>query len=345
MNAMIETKHQRNRLASRLNQIILLFACGLLLSLWSGICAQQASNDSDASSDELPVYVRYDILFRRLTAQPNQNQTSETINKQRESPLYLSILQHGVPLNDEQANALKRIAAECMQKIRDVDLRAREIIRTQRAADASGRPAPAGQPPELKTLQQERNNLLLEAREQVHLAFGEAEFQRFEQYINSHGNGRQFTMPSSKRPLLPIHVTVAAVDSDGNATKQFSVGTRVFIQVTMVNNSSQMISVKRSELYDWFQLLRLKEDGGYEELPLSDQYREENKRVPPVDLPPQQSLLVGRIELGVELMKLRVGSYQLKPHPLALLNRPPDKSEILQFSVSDSEPVTFQIVP
>lgn len=333
------------------NQIILLFACGLLLSLGSGVAGQQRPPDNAENTDELPVYARYDILFRRLTAQPNQSQTSEGINKQGEPPQYLSILQHTVPLNDEQANALKRIAVECMQRVRDIDSRAREIIRTHRAADpprpltpGEQRPAP---PRELQTLQQERNNLILEAREQVRLAFGEAEFQRFEQYINSHGNGRRFTMPSANKQPLPIQVTVTAVDSDGTPTKQFSVGARVFIQVTMINNSAQMITVKRSELDDWFQLLRLKENGETEEfpLPLPDKSQEENKRIPPVEVQPKQLVVVRRIEMGGGLMKLAVGSYRFTPRDeLVLLNRPPDASEILRFSVLESEAVTFQIV-
>jgi hypothetical protein len=89
-------------------------------------------------------------------------------------------------LKDEQARAVDRIALETEQEIAHTDKQATKIINAIRVRYPKGRlndgeslPLP---PPELHTLNEQRKNIILQARERLRAALGEAEFKRFDDF-------------------------------------------------------------------------------------------------------------------------------------------------------------------
>jgi hypothetical protein len=321
----------------------------LLLALPVGLRAQQDRTEpSTSQADAMPPEARYLILFRRLTSSPSPNQ-SEPSEPRVGRPNYRVVFQRSAHLSDEEARALNQIADNCMQKVAELDKHAREIIAAHRAENrssnvATGDPLPPP-PKELSQLQQDRNSVILQAVEQIRIAFGDTEFKRFDEYVKSNGNGKRFVLPSANKNPLPIQVTITLLDRDGaTSRKQFAANEKVIVQVALLNNSTQMIAVKESEVYDWLQLIPTQNS----ELPLSLLLRNSGRnggKDSAVDVPPAQLTIVGRIELGPDALKLKPGEYQIALHNSVLLNRPPNDSEFLQLSFSGPERVMFEIVP
>ena len=325
--------------------------CGLclLLALPVVMRAQQDRTESSTSPDALPAEERYFILFRRLVTSPAQNQTSEQAERRGARPNYRAMFQRNAHLSDEEARALNQIADDCMQKITELDKRARQIIAGYRTDNRSRNVAPGDPlpppPAELSQLQQERNNLIVAAVEQIRIAFGDTEFKRFDEYVKNDGNGKRFVLPSANRQPLPIQVAITLLGRDGvTPKKQFAAGEKFIVQVAMLNNSTRMIAVKESELSDWLQILSAQSG----ELPLIPRVHSSglnSAKEPAVDVPPAQLIIVGQIELGPDALKLKPGEYRIVLHKRVLLNRPPNDSEFLELTFSSSDPVTFKIVP
>ncbi len=318
----------------------------LLLALPVGLRAQQDRTETSTSqSDALPPEARYLILFRRLASSPSQNEMSEPSEPRVERPNYRLVFQRSAHLSDEEARVLNQIADNCVQKVTELDKRAREILAAHRAENRSRNVAPGDPltppPAELSQLQQDRNNVILQAVEQIRIAFGDTGFKRLDEYLKNHGDGKRFVLPSANKKPLPIQVTITLLDRDGaTPRKQFAANEKVIVQVAMLNNSTQMIAVKESEVYGWLQLISTQN----RELPLSLLLRNNGKESA-VDVPPAQLTIVGRIELGPDALKLNPGQYHIVLHNNVLLNRPPNDSELLQLSFSGSELVMFEILP
>jgi hypothetical protein len=322
----------------------------LLLALPLGLRAQQDRTDTSASqSDALPPEARYLILFRRLASSPSQNQISEPSEPRVERPNYRVVFQRSAHLSDEEARALNQIADNCMQKVTELDKRAREFIAAHRAENpprkvAPGDPLPPP-PAELSQLQQDRNNVILVAVEQIRIAFGDTEFKRFDEYVKNQGDGKRAVLPSANKKPLPIQVTITLLDRDGaTSRRQFAANERVIVQVAMLNNSTQMIAVRESEMNGWLRLRPTKNTALPLGIPLRMSGRNSEKDSV-VEVPPAQLIIVGRIELGPEGLKLKPDEYRIALPHLALLNRPPNDSEWLQLTFSGSEQVMFEIVP
>lgn len=319
----------------------------LLLALPVGLRAQQDRTEpSTSQSDAMPPEARYLILFRRLASSPSQNQSEPSEPRVERPPNYRVVFQRSAHLSDEEARALNQIADNCMQKVTELDKRAREIIAAHRAENRSRNVAPGDPPPaELSQLQQDRNNVILQAVEQIRIAFGDTEFKRLDEYVKSNGDGKRFVLPSANKKPLPIQVMITLLDRDGaTSRKQFAANEKIIVQVAMLNNSTQMIAVKESEVYDWLQLIPTQN----RELPLSLLLRNSGRnsgKESAVDVPPAQLTIVCRIEIGPDALKLKPDEYRIAVHNKVLLNRPPNDSELLQLSFSGSERVMFEIIP
>jgi hypothetical protein len=321
----------------------------LLLTLPVVLRAQQDLTETATSPDALPAEARYLILFRRLTSPQSQNQTSEQPEPRVARPNYRVMFQRNANLSDEEARALNQIADDCLQRVKELDKRAREISAAYRTENRSRNVAPGDPlpppPAELSQLQQDRNNVILAAVEQIRIAFGDTEFKRLDEYVKNKGNGKVFVLPSANKQPLPIQVTITLFGRDGTTPrKQFAADEKVIVRVAMLNNSTQMIAVKEPEVYDWLQIL----SADSRELPLIPRvvYSGPNSgKEPAVDVPPTQLTIVARIELGPGVLKLKPGEYHIVLHDKVLLNRPPNDSEVLELSFSGSERVMFEIVP
>lgn len=350
---------------SRLTTFIhLALACSLSFVLMpSGVTAMQQGSTEGTSTqqeDSLPLFTRYGILFRRLAGSQPRVQESRPTGKTRESH-YRDLLQREVHLSDEQSRALEEIAGACQRRIADVDARAKAIIDAFRAQHPRARPtapgeqspplpSPPARPPELAALQEERRSIILHSREQLRAAFGEEVFKRFDGYVTSHGNGRAFTLPPRDRPAISMQATTTALSADGlTARKQFRAGEKIVIRIALLNNSSHSINVRQVDLYDWFEVSRI-EGNSREAIFIRPPDRAEETgaarigQMQSVELMPGQKTIAGTLDLSNSLRSLRPGRYVVAPHPHVLLNRPPDKSEFIDFTSAD-DPVTFEVVP
>lgn len=96
-------------------------------------------------------------------------------------------LQREAALSEKQALALQDIASACMQEVARQDDKARAIIGAYKS-QFPGHKIPEGvtpppPPPELKTMWEERNAMVLKARDRLRAALGGEEFYRFDQYV------------------------------------------------------------------------------------------------------------------------------------------------------------------
>jgi hypothetical protein len=157
----------------------------------------------------IPQFVVYRQLFRHLIVLDEQ--ASEKERKGDDGSWLRSHYKRQAHLNDDQEAVLKRIARACEQEVSAKDRQAKELIDAAKAAFPGGR-IPQGQtppplPPELKTLQEERNAIVLRAREQLRAELGEGEFARFDQFVQQNIANRikpvHFDRPRPEMPDSP----------------------------------------------------------------------------------------------------------------------------------------------
>lgn len=134
---------------------------------------------------DIPEGVVYGILFRQLTALKRAAVKLERQGK--DGSALRGHLKKKAKLTDERAEMLDRIALETEREVTQIDKEARKIIDGIRVLHPKGmlkdgEPLPLP-PPELTALKEQRNNIILQARERLRLELGDAEFQRFDALI------------------------------------------------------------------------------------------------------------------------------------------------------------------
>lgn len=158
---------------------------------------------SDAHSS-VPDYVVYGVMFAkvvRLREKTRELQTKGRVGLNGYFPL-----QREVTLTQGQATVLEAIATSCQQKVRQQDERAKLIVNAFRAQFVGGRVPVSGAPPpppELKVMWQERNDIILGARDQLRDALGQQEFTRFDNYVKFHYGSN--TSPVTIRGVEATH--------------------------------------------------------------------------------------------------------------------------------------------
>jgi hypothetical protein len=336
----------------------------------SAIAFGQQSVGKDTAQqqdDSLPLIARYTFLFRRLVGSPQIVQQQAPLTNERNLPevRYRELLQREVPLSEDQLRALVETAGNCQRRVADVDARAKALIEALRERHPRMRPtAPSEQPPpppptssrspELAALQEEHDSIIMQAHDQMRAAFGEEVFQRFEKYILQQGSGRRFVLPPPGRPALQMQATVTAQSADKLISKkQFHVGEKIVIQIDLTNNSTRAISVRQADLYDWFKVYRLEGNNRarlFVHPPEKDQAGGADAAATPtvqvinVELVPGRQTVVGVLDLSNSVKALKPGSYGVTPSPSVLLNRPPDKSEFVEFTNTE-DAVIFEVTP
>src|SRR6185503_18081266 len=90
-------------------------------------------------------------------------------------------------LNNKQSQELEAIAEDCEREVSLQDDKAKKVIDAFRALHPDGQlaqgetlPPP---PDEIKTLQEERNAIILRAKERLSKAFGKEDFQNFDLFV------------------------------------------------------------------------------------------------------------------------------------------------------------------
>ena len=327
----------------------------LVLSLVACVAAQDV-RDANASAKTASgtTEMQYYVLFRRLVnPAPPQSRTSSDSQDQsnqpaRPRPDYRAMFHRSAGLTDAKGRVLDQIAEDCISKTDKLDRQAHEIIAARRAQVSAGKIPPDAPPPsELSDLQNQRDEAIRNAIAQLRAQFGEAEFKRLNDYVTQHSGTSRFTLPPpSKKPLL-LDVKIALLDrSDDPGPARFAAKEKFRVEISMLNNSTQMISIKRSELYEWLQL----ETPGQPEIigRVSPRFLFEKATADAradetlIDLPPNQLHVVTQINFGPGAVSLPPGQYQLTVHPRVLLNRPPN-SDFLQLNLAS--PFAFEIIP
>lgn len=90
-------------------------------------------------------------------------------------------------LNDDQGRVLDQVAADCQRDVAKLDTRAKKIIDAYRAQFPKGRATNSQNlpplPPELQSLQQQRDMTILHARKRLQNALGETAFHQLDDFI------------------------------------------------------------------------------------------------------------------------------------------------------------------
>ncbi len=154
------------------------------------VSTQQSQQEQDKKlpepqSEDIPEHVIYELFLREVAAFKKK---ADALERQGQDGRWLRAYhKQEAKLDDRQAEALDRIAARSERELTRLDRRARSITETVRARHPRGKlkegealPTP---PDELQHLQQQRNNAVLRARDQLHADFGAAEFDRFDKHV------------------------------------------------------------------------------------------------------------------------------------------------------------------
>lgn len=131
----------------------------------------------------VPDHVVYGFLFQRVVSVKGKIKELQAQRRIARKPTFP--LQKEANLSEAQAIQLEAIAFACQQEVAQQDEKARAIIIAFRSQFPDGR-IPDGvtpsTPPELKVMWEERNAIILRARDQLRATLGEQEFHRFDQY-------------------------------------------------------------------------------------------------------------------------------------------------------------------
>jgi hypothetical protein len=167
---------------------------------------------SPQQSRRIPDHVTYRMLLHNVYLFNQKAEANELQGKRESAGAFRRAFQHEAELSDEQARMLNEIAADCEREVREQDAKARVIIDARRAAYPGGRIPPGGKPlppsPELEAMQQERNAIILRARDRLRQALGEQEWGRFQEFIHQRVASNITITPAS--PGQPV----AAISSD-----------------------------------------------------------------------------------------------------------------------------------
>lgn len=146
----------------------------------------QANAAQLRQTQEVPQHVIYSHLFHQITAFKKQAEEAES--KGRDGRPLRSLFQREAGLNGAQASVLDVIASECLREVAIQDAKAKLIIDAFKARFPYGRMPRGERPPpppaELTAMQEERNAIILRARNRLQLTLGEQEFNRFEAFVN-----------------------------------------------------------------------------------------------------------------------------------------------------------------
>lgn len=197
-------------------------------------------------------------------------------------------------------------------------------------------------------LQTQRDDAVRNAIEQLRAQFGEAEFARLNNYFARNTGTSGVRLPPPTQKPLPVQVKFTLVNGDLNSKPRFSAKESFTVEVSMLNDSTEMISIKPSQLYQW--LLLSKPADPSDGRPVPRNYLFSNEWLHPpadeasVDLPPNQLQVVARFKFGAGGIRIMSspGEYQLGVHPRVIYARP-SQSDFLQLNLAS--PFNFEMIP
>jgi len=139
----------------------------------------------------------YYQLFRHQVAMKKKAGELEKLGN--DGKFLRGFYQREAKLNDHQAKQFDEIASSCDEAVAAQDTKAKAIIDAALHNNGNGKlpkgTSPPVAPPELQDLWNERNEIILRARDRLRVVFGPQEFQRFDQFVRNNVAGRMTSDP------------------------------------------------------------------------------------------------------------------------------------------------------
>lgn len=136
---------------------------------------------------EIPANVTYKHLFHHVMVL--KRKAEEVEREGKDGRQFRTHFIRQATLTQEEAQVLEQVAVECEQAIQLLELRAKPVVDAYRAQYPGGQ-VPQGQhpappPPELRKISEERDAIILQARDRLHVALGDEKFTRFDSFVKT----------------------------------------------------------------------------------------------------------------------------------------------------------------
>jgi hypothetical protein len=166
---------------------IIVIACFLTLALGALVAGRDGQSRKAPKLEpvDIPDHVVYKHLFHHVAAL--QRKAEEAESEGKDSTQFRTHFKRQAQLSSKQADTLDQIALDCDRDMKSVDERARVIIQQYKAQYPGGQ-VPHGEEPkpppaELRQLTEERDAVVMRARDRLKQALGDEEFARFNGYV------------------------------------------------------------------------------------------------------------------------------------------------------------------
>ncbi len=167
----------------------------------------QGQRQQPHQGQSIPDYEVYHQLFHNHVAMKKEAHDLEKLGK--DGKFLSGFYQREAKLNDQQARMQDEIAPSCDEEVAKLDTKAGAIIDEALAKNDNGKlregTSPPEPPAELKNLWEQRNAVILRAKNRLQGAFGAQEFKRFEEFVKNNVEARMTVeAPNRQRPPTPM---------------------------------------------------------------------------------------------------------------------------------------------
>jgi hypothetical protein len=149
--------------------------------------SNQHSVAAQQPGEETPEHVRYMFLFHQHHF--NMKKAAALEQQGKDGSRVHSMFKRLAVLNDHEALIFDQVASDCEQELEQQDARAKAVIDAFRARYPVDDPQAGANlpppPPELADMQQERNAIILRARDRLHAELGDVKYANFNAFVKS----------------------------------------------------------------------------------------------------------------------------------------------------------------
>lgn len=149
------------------------------------------------TSNQPPDYVVYGLLFQEVSGLKQAETNAKAQSKP--GPVVRNIVKHRFGFDDRTAAVYEQVALDCQTEVAAIDAQAMAIIKRIRDAYPGGVILPGEKPPlpppELATLQQQRNAVILRYKTLLESQLGPSAFAAVVQYNQRHAASIQRRAP------------------------------------------------------------------------------------------------------------------------------------------------------
>jgi hypothetical protein len=211
-------RHLLRRLALKNKRIIigLCFVAAVIAGLaFRSQNPQGQRRQTPSQAQAIPDYEVYRQLFHHHVTMKRK---ADELEKQgKDGTFFREFYRRQAQLSDDQARVFDEVASRCEEQVAEQDAKAKAIVDAALAQNGGGKLAngarPPEPPPELRALWDERNAIILRAKDSLQTAFGDGEFARFENYVKQDVVPHLSPVPPSHprpSPMGPRHTPRAA---------------------------------------------------------------------------------------------------------------------------------------